>query len=94
MSISPVGCFLVGKVLARSWFKCVLRNQEAPYVSSSGLDDIKVNPVVDPNYLSHPGDLDIYRRGVQFAYEIGKEMSVGYPMKFLDGPVSSAPEDI
>lgn len=73
---------------------CTPRSIGTVRLSPNGRDDIKVNPIVDPNYLSHPSDMEICRRGVLFGCQVGKEMEEDYPVEPLNGPKSNAPEDI
>lgn len=64
-------------------------------LSPNGVDDIRVDPLVDPGYMSASEDWPVYRRGILFALEIGKEMaSGGYPIQELQPPDSSAPGDL
>ncbi|CAL4097828.1 unnamed protein product, partial [Meganyctiphanes norvegica] len=46
--------------------------------------DMKVQPIVDPKYLSHPDDVKTLIQGVKFAMEIGntKAMRIGFQAKF------------
>lgn len=73
---------------------CTPKSTGTVRLSPNGSDDIKINPIVNPNYLTHPLDLEINRRGVLFAIEVGKEMKEEYPIAVVNGPVSNAPEDI
>ena len=64
-------------------------------LSPHGTNDIKVDPIVDPGHLTAPEDWDVYRKGVMFALEVGKEMaSSGYPIEVIEGPESITNEDI
>jgi choline dehydrogenase len=63
-------------------------------LAPNGLEDIKVNPIVDPNYLSAPEDQEMYRRGLMFAREVAKEMADEYPMEEFQYPESFAPDDL
>lgn len=64
-------------------------------LSPEGANDIKVDPIVDPRYLSAPEDWEPYRRGLVFAREIGKEMAKsGYPIQEALVPASNSPEDL
>ena len=64
-------------------------------LSRDGAYDIKVDPIVDPNYLSDPEDWEVYRRGLVFAREIGREMAKsGYPCDEAEVPASNSKEDL
>jgi choline dehydrogenase len=64
-------------------------------LSPEGAYDIKVDPIVNPNYLSVPEDWEVYRRGLVFAREIGREMSKsGYPCDEANVPSSNSKEDL
>jgi len=64
-------------------------------LTRTGANDIKVDPVVDPNYLSAKEDWDVYRRGLVFAREIGAEMGrSGYAIEEADVPASNSIEDL
>jgi len=64
-------------------------------LSPDGADDINVDPIVDPNYMSAPEDWEVYRRGIQFAFEAGREMAKsGYPIEPIHPLKSNAREDL
>jgi choline dehydrogenase len=64
-------------------------------LSPDGADDIKVDPIVDPKYLSAPEDWEVYRRGIVFAQEVGREMRKGgYPVEEVQVPASHSNEDL
>ena len=64
-------------------------------LSREGANDIKVDPIVNPNYLSDPEDWEVYRRGLVFAREIGREMAKsGYPCDEAQVPTSNSTEDL
>lgn len=51
-------------------------------LTRAGANDVKVDPIVDPNYFAEEEDFDIYRRGIVFARQIGMQMSRnGYPVE-------------
>jgi choline dehydrogenase len=60
-----------------------------------GSNDVKVDPIVDPNYLSAKEDWDVYRRGIVFSREIAAEMRrTGYPVEEAEVPASNSVEDL
>jgi choline dehydrogenase len=64
-------------------------------LSRDGAHDIKVDPIVDPNYLSDPEDWEVYRRGLVFAREIAREMQKGgYAIEEAKVPTSDSNEDV
>lgn len=64
-------------------------------LSPDGIDDINVDPLVDPGFLTSPLDWDLYRRGLVFALEVGKEMAKsGYPMEEITVPKSLATDHL
>ena len=64
-------------------------------LSPVGIDDIKVDPIIDPKYLSAPEDWEVHRRGIVFAREVGKEMAKGgYPIEEIQVPASNSKEDL
>lgn len=42
--------------------------------------DARIPPLVDPNYLAHPRDLETLRRGVIIGMALGRKMMEKYPM--------------
>jgi choline dehydrogenase len=64
-------------------------------LSTDGADDVRIDPIVDPKFLSFSEDWDVCRRGLTFALEVGKEMANGrYPIQELTAPKSSSPKDL
>ena len=64
-------------------------------LSREGAYDIKVDPIVNPNYLSDPEEWEVYRRGLVFARELGREMAKGgYPCDEAQVPASNSREDL
>lgn len=64
-------------------------------LSQFGTSDVKIDPIVEPGHLTAPGDWDVYRKGVIFALDIGKEMaSTGFSIKPMEPPESITKEDI
>ena len=64
-------------------------------LSPHGASDVKVDPIIDPGHLSAPEDWEVYRRGVMFALEVGKEMARdGYPIKEIENPESNTNEGL
>jgi len=64
-------------------------------LSPDGADDIKVDPIIDPKYLSAPEDWEVYRRGIVFAQQVGTEMRKGgYPIEEVQLPASQSKEDL
>jgi choline dehydrogenase len=64
-------------------------------LSPAGTNDIKIDPIVDPNLLSDPEDWISYRRGLKFARQVGSEMAKGgYQIEEVLMPKSSREEDL
>ena len=88
--------FFSGKGMGCILIQCSIpKSSGTVRLSSNGIDDIRVDPIVDPGYMSASEDWLVYRRGILFALEIGKEMANGgYPIQELQTPDSSAPADL
>jgi choline dehydrogenase len=64
-------------------------------LSTEGANDVKIDPIVDPNLLSNPEDWITYRRGLLYARQIGAEMARGgYDISEVLMPRSSREEDL
>lgn len=63
-------------------------------LAPNGSEDIKVDPIVDPNYLSAIEDREMYRRAILFAREVAKEMAEEYAIEELQYPDSFTPDDL
>ena len=74
---------------------CVPKSTGTVRLSPAGAHDITVDPLVDPNYLSVPEDWQVYRRGILFALEVGREMADGgYALEEIHPLKSTSPEDL
>jgi len=64
-------------------------------LSREGANDIKIDPIVDPKFLSDPRDWDVYRRGIPFALQVTRQMAEeGYAIENAMVPASMSNEDI
>jgi choline dehydrogenase len=64
-------------------------------LSSQGILDIKVDPIVDPGHLSDPDDWEVYRQGIVFARQLGQEMlKNGYLIEEAVMPKSNSNKDL
>ena len=88
--------FFSGKGMGCIMIQCSIpKSSGTVRLSSDGIDDIGVDPIVDPGYMSASEDWPVCRRGLLFALEISKEMANGgYPIQEIQAPGSSAPEDL
>jgi len=74
---------------------CVPKSMGTVRLTPDGAHDIKIDPIVDPGILTATEDWEVYRRGLLFALDVGKEMErSGYPLQPALVPLSTSREDL
>jgi choline dehydrogenase len=63
-------------------------------LAPNGSEDVKVDPIVDPKYLSAIEDREMYRRGLLFVREVAKEMANEYAIEEFQYPDSFTPDGL
>jgi choline dehydrogenase-like flavoprotein len=74
---------------------CIPKSMGTVRLTREGAYNIKIDPIVDPGVLTAKEDWEVYRRGLLFALEVGKEMERGgYSLQGAQVPASSSREDL